>query len=409
MDVTVNLPRLPLHDRVPAAVRAALAWGGAIASPFLLIITVQNGANIWWTPGLVEICRRYLLPAMVMALPVALLRRQPLTTLALLLAGSSVVTVTFASPWDTAYVGEIRYLQVLAVDLTVAYLAATRRRRISVAAAVVALAVQVVAEFVKPVGRDPLTGAVITLLAMVTVWMIGNSVRARRRYAEELRTQAASQAVTAERLRIARELHDMVAHSIGVIAIQAGMGSRVMDTQPAEARESLRVIEATSRETLAGLRRILGGLRRAEPSEASGAPLEPAPGLADLDQLAATTALAGLRVDVRWRGERRPIPGDIDLSAFRIIQEAVTNVVRHAGTDECRVTVEYQDDELHIEISDNGRGCLVADTGYGITGMRERVGLLHGEFSAGPRPEGGFRVAATLSLPDRVPAPAVLR
>ena len=189
----------------------------------------------------------------------------------------------------------------------------------------------------------------------------------------------------------------MVAHSIGVIAIQAGTGSRVIDTQPAEARDALAAIETTSRETLAGLRRMLGALRGAGSGpDPAPAPLDPAPGLADLGRLAAATMRAGVRVEVQWRGQRRPLPADVDQSAFRIIQEAVTNVVRHAGTGHCRVIIDQQDDEVAIEVVDDGRGGTADGTGYGITGMRERVGLLHGQFTAGPRPEGGFRVAARL-------------
>jgi signal transduction histidine kinase len=197
----------------------------------------------------------------------------------------------------------------------------------------------------------------------------------------------------------------MVAHSIGIIAIQAGMGSRVIQTRPAEAGAALRAIEATSRETLAGLRRVLGGLRQARPeTDPDPMSLGPAPGLADVERLAETTRAGGVEVEVRWRGERRPIPADIELSAFRIIQEAVTNVVRHADTPRCRVTIDYREAELGLEIVDDGRGCQTPGEGYGITGMRERVALLHGEFSAGPRPERGFRVAADLPLPDPVPA-----
>ena len=113
---------------------------------------------------------------------------------------------------------------------------------------------------------------------------------------------------------------------------------------------------------------------------------------------------AGVRVEVRWRGQRRPLPADIDQSAFRIIQEAVTNVVRHAGTGHCQVIIDQQDDQVAIEVTDDGRGGAAEGAGYGITGMRERAGLLHGQLSAGPRPEGGFRVAARLPLP--VPAAA---
>jgi signal transduction histidine kinase len=204
----------------------------------------------------------------------------------------------------------------------------------------------------------------------------------------------------AERLRIARELHDMVAHSIGIIAIQAGAGRRVFDARPAEARDALAAIEATSRETLSGLRRMVTGLRRAEPGPRPGqAPLDPAPGLAGIDRLAATTLDAGVKVDVDWHGSREPLPADIDLSAFRIIQEAVTNVVRHAGTSRCRVLIDQQDGQLSIEVTDSGHGSSMAGTGYGITGMRERAALLGGDFSAGPRPGGGFRVTARLPVP----------
>ncbi|MGE5290022.1 MAG: sensor histidine kinase [Micromonosporaceae bacterium] len=236
---------------------------------------------------------------------------------------------------------------------------------------------------------------VVTIIA----WLIGHSIRQSQAQAELRRAQAAM----AERLRIARELHDIVAHSIGIIAIQAGAGRRVFDARPAEARDALAAIEATSRQTLAGLRRMMTGLRRAEPEPGPGqAPPGPAPGLADLEQLAAMTLDAGVKVDVDWHGSREPLPADVDLSAFRIIQEAVTNVVRHASTSQCHVSIGQQDGYLSIEVTDSGRGGSAAGTGYGITGMRKRAALLGGDFSAGPRPGGGFRVAARLPVP--VPA-----
>ena len=159
---------------------------------------------------------------------------------------------------------------------------------------------------------------------------------------------------------------------------------------------------------------MMTGLRRAEPEPGPGraplgpgraplgpgrAPLGPAPGLADLEQLAAMTLDAGVKVEVDWHGSREPLPADIDLSAFRIIQEAVANVVRHAGTGQCRVLIDQRDGQLSIEVTDSGHGGSPAGTGYGITGMRERAALLGGDLSAGPRPGGGFRVAARLPVP----------
>ncbi|MBO1331200.1 hypothetical protein J3486_07980 [Streptomyces sp. VRA16 Mangrove soil] len=226
--------------------------------------------------------------------------------------------------------------------------------------------------------------------------MIGLLSSERREHAAAVRSQAVADAVTAERLRIARELHDMVSHSIGVIAIQSGVAARVIETQPGEARSALEAIEATSRETLSGLRRTLVALRRAaEPGD--DAPLAPHTGLADLDGLARD---AGLDVSVTREGTARTLPQDIDLAAYRIVQESLTNVVRHAGVDGCRVLVAYDDDALRLEITDDGARASATVPGMGITGMAERVSLLRGEFSAGPRPEGGFRVAARIPVPE---------
>jgi signal transduction histidine kinase len=294
----------------------------------------------------------------------------------------------------------VQILIVGAVGIAICYIAATRTRRVwATGLAVVGAGLLIPG----PGGLDlaQLRGgvAVVTIIA----WLIGHSIRQAQAQAELRRAQAAAQTVMAERLRIARELHDIVAHSIGIIAIQAGAGRRVFDARPAEARDALAAIEATSRETLSGLRRMVTGLRRAEPGPGPGqAPLGPAPGLAGIERLAAMTLDAGVKVDVDWHGSREPLPADIDLSAFRIIQEAVTNVVRHAGTGQCQVSIGQQDGQLSIEVTDSGRGGSVAGAGYGITGMRERAALLGGDFSAGPRPGGGFRVAARLP----VPAPA---
>jgi len=341
-----------------------------------------------------------------------LLRRMPLVALAVTLAGSVVPSL---APPEQIPASSLQVVFACAAGLEVCYLAATRTRRVSLTGVAVAGAGLpiLVLEFPLPDqlpnGRSGMPVPLITIavpLAMIIAWLIGNSIRQAQARTELVRAQAAAQSAIAERLRIARELHDIVAHSIGIIAIQAGSGRRVFDTSPGEARDALAAIETTSRETLSGLRRMMTGLRRAEPLEPGPghAPLGPAPGLADLDQLAAMTLDAGVQVDMEWLGSREPLPADIDLSAFRIIQEAVTNVVRHAGTDRCLVWIDQQDGYLSIEVTDSGRGAPVskvsaAGTGYGITGMRERAALLGGDFCAGPRPGGGFRVAARLPVP----------
>ncbi|GGP56005.1 hypothetical protein GCM10010278_36120 [Streptomyces melanogenes] len=339
------------------------------------------------------------------SLLVGVLRRTPILALAMTLLGSTAVVV---GPPSTARVDQSasyqgQFLSYLAVDLVLGFIVATRTRRSSTVAAATSLVVQLLLVGGFAHGDGLAVNLLIALLAMAAACTAGLLSRERREHAVQLRAQAVAEAVVAERLRIARELHDMVAHSIGIIAIQAGVGSRVIETQPEEAREALRAIESTSRETLSGLRRTLVALRRTDPdAEVSGrAPHAPSPGLADLERLAATTADAGVRVDVSRGGQQRPLPADIDLSAYRIVQEALTNVVRHAGTGRCRVAIDYGDEELSVEIVDDGRGATEDGPahGFGIVGMRERVALLHGRITAGPRAEGGFRVAARLPLP----------
>jgi len=350
--------------------------------------------------------------ACVAVVSAGLLRRWPLLALALLLAVPVV-----AATLDAMRLGlGLLVLFYAAGGIEVCFIAATRPRRISLIAALMVFGLPVIFLVVGP--DMPVQLDVVVLLTTVIAWLAGHSVRQAAVRAEERRALAQAQAAVTERLRIARELHDMVAHSIGIIAIQAGVGRRVIDTQPAEARNALTAIEATSRETLAGLRQMLGVLRRTGP-QPGHVPPEAAPGLADLGRLAATARDAGVRVELRWLGPRRPLPADVDLSAFRIIQESVTNVVRHAGTGRCRVTVDCRDDELGIEVTDDGRGGTppaegpgegdaikggaIEGGGFGIDGMRERACLLGGELTAGPLAGGGFRVAARLPVPATAP------
>ncbi|WP_373907931.1 sensor histidine kinase [Streptomyces sp. AGS-58] len=342
-------------------------------------------------------------------------RRMPLLALAMALFGSTAVVVgppssAHESP-AASYQGQ--FLSYLAVDLVLGFIVATCARRASVVAVAASFTVQLLVIGLFAHADGLAVNGVIALLALTASCMAGLLSRERREHAVALRAQEVAEAVTAERLRIARELHDMVAHSIGIIAIQAGVGSRVIQTQPAEAREALRAIEATSRETLSGLRRTLVSLRRADRGATASeqSPLAPTPGLADIERLAAATSGAGVRVDVRCSGEQRPVPADIDLSAYRIVQEALTNVVRHADTGRCRVAIDYGDEELSVEVVDDGRGASGDGSGhgFGLIGMRERAGLLGGHLSAGPRPEGGFRVTARLPLPAPVGVPVEAR
>ncbi|GAA4601591.1 sensor histidine kinase [Actinoallomurus liliacearum] len=377
--------------------RAITAWGGAVLFPLALAWSQLGspGPRLYYNPALA-------VAAMLsMTLLIGVLRRVPLLALFMMLLGC-VAVVLLANPQHQS--GRAPFLPFLAVDLALAFIVATRTSRVSIAAVLLSLVVQFLTVGAFSDGTDVGSNAEMALLALATAYMVGRLIRERREHGEALRTRAVADAVTAERLRIAREMHDMVAHTIGIVALQAGAAKRVIDTQPARAREALGEVETASRETLSGLRRMLGALRQAELEKgAETAPLDEMPGLADVDRLAATTTAAGVRVDVRRRGERRPLPPEVDLSAYRIIQEAVTNVVRHADATSCTVSIDYQDEDVSIEVVDDGRGHgTTTGTGYGLVGMRERAALLHGDLTAGPRTEGGFRVTARLPLPTGV-------
>ncbi|MFF4614302.1 sensor histidine kinase [Nonomuraea jabiensis] len=724
-------PPLPLLRRVPSGLWTALAWCAGLALTFLMRVRLPGEAEPAYSPGALlyrwdGLSFLIVATALVVAGSI-LLDRRPLPALTLLLAASAVACMPLG-------VGEIPSAQFLAVDAALYFIAATAPRRTSVAA--ITMSLITLAGYL---GTRLLFGWVVgtsaelaVAMTAVIAWLVGRSVHQAHVHAESLRVQATAQAIIGERLRIARELHDMVAHSIGIIALQAGAARRVIDTQPVRAREALGEIETVGRETLSGLRRMLGALRHPEPahprettpithpkpaqppqsessdhpdpvdqksgaqpnpaqpsqSQSSGrsmpadqkpgalpdrptrpehrrdasssrsAPVEEAPaqrtpvelgsgapfggsavlgegfgwsasvevgsgapfggsavieegfnrrasvelrsgvpldepamaglieegtgrcapielgsdgsfgapasveehpdvvlglpaqieqgqnasaglgqpallsqygllsqhasdsqhtsveppqrswshhpesgqappamplgqldfdptrpttslasglvpldsglgplasglgpldpglgpldsglapaGLVDLERLAATTTAAGVQVQVCWRGVRRPLPPEIDMSAYRIVQEAVTNVTRHAEHPSCQVTIDFGDEELAIEVIDPapsphpnlpppspgtgpglgavpahssgsgagrgfgfGGGCgrgrkRKAEVGYGLVGMRERVALLHGVFSAGPRQEGGFRVVARLPVPARV-------
>ncbi|MFD7461143.1 MULTISPECIES: sensor histidine kinase [unclassified Streptomyces] len=234
---------------------------------------------------------------------------------------------------------------------------------------------------------------------VVAVVALSELARARReQWARERaeRAQAARRRADEERLRIARELHDVLAHSISVINVQAGVGLALLDSDPEQARTALTTIKAASKEALGEVRQVLDTLRA--PGDA---PRAPAPGLERLPELVEAAADAGLTVRVEGTAPRLP-PGT-DLAAFRIVQEALTNVVRHSGSRHARVRLATDGDALRLSVDDDGpaTGADAGGSGNGLAGMRERAAALGGTIEAGPRPDGGFRVVAVLPLPAR--------
>jgi signal transduction histidine kinase len=389
---------------------------------FLVGGLVGLGGVLGSLPDIVTLPSRLLL-GVAIAVPVALRRRYPLAAFCALVVLGVAATVTgFGVPAGASFI-------YCASAYGLYTLTVSARRPVGVVALTLVLTVVAATTILAHVhqipadrGRSVLAWAV---LALIIAWMIGDSARQRRRYAQLLQQEAASSAVAGERLRIARELHDVVAHSMSVIAVQAGYGQYVIDVSPADAREALGAIQATSRDALEEMRRMLGVLRPeqqeagAGPDQLRAAPLAPAPGLDDLDRLIQRTSGADVEVSLERSGWVRAVPAGVGLSAYRIIQEALTNVVRHAGAGaRCRVRLAYEESTLHVVVTDDGGRALVqaaavlskagsgsgSGSGHGLVGMRERAHLCGGDFTAGPRPDGGFQVAAALPLDRQTPA-----
>jgi signal transduction histidine kinase len=218
-----------------------------------------------------------------------------------------------------------------------------------------------------------------------------------QRYAEmrEGRQERSRRQASDERLRLAQELHDVLAHDVSLINVQASTALHLFDEDPGRARDALAAIKEVSHETLQELRATVSALRR----EDDAAPLRPAAGLADLDELAARSTAAGLTVEVVRTGEVRVLPPRVELAAYRIVQEAVTNARRHSGGLAAEVCLEYGDEDLAVTVTDDGRGRPVGvPDGHGLVGMRERAVALGGELGTGPGPDGGFRVKARIPL-----------
>jgi signal transduction histidine kinase len=262
---------------------------------------------------------------------------------------------------------------------------------VMIAMVAAAIALLLLGDF--PVTRDLLPAAASSLVA----WVIGDYIRSRRQFFADLvarNKQEREQAAEEERLRIARELHDVVAHNVSAIAIQAG-AARVSGSNGSEAAEALESIERGARDTLAELNKLLGVLRKG-----SAPLLAPQPTLAEVGSLLKPARDAGLDATMKVTGARRPLPAALELSAYRIVQESITNVLKHANATRVEVTLDYRPDSIGLTISDNGSGDGQHGdrTGHGLIGMRERVGLFGGDLTTGSSSLGGFTVRATLPV-----------
>ncbi|HEX3924032.1 MAG TPA: sensor histidine kinase [Streptosporangiaceae bacterium] len=266
-------------------------------------------------------------------------------------------------------------------------------------------------------GGQQVAQAAIGGVALILLgWLAGENTRASRIYARQRAERAAEQdaaaaaeraehvsrALADERVQIARDLHDIVAHAMSVIAVRSGVARMVIDSDPEQARDALAIIETTTRRSLHEMRLLVGVLRNPEDQHAA---LSPVPGLGDLDRLITDTAAAGVAAEAEIDGAARPLPAAADLTAYRIVQEALTNVVRHAGPTHARVWISYRPGEVRVEVTDDGprgpgpRPMGRAGSGHGLIGMRERVAMFGGELEAGPH-AGGFRVRARLPIED---------
>lgn len=384
-----------------------------------------TGVDVFWAVVLLGLSGMSLASGMfdagreeILAIPVALglstvvalRRRFPEKTLLLAIAVGVLQLVGDVRP-------NIGNFAMLVITFTVATIGERWASRLALVCSLSAAALSQVRWEAEPGGSWPqqIFVTVIMTVPFVLAWVMGDSLRTRRAYFSQLEERAArlerereaqsKVAVAAERARIARELHDVVAHNVSVMVVQADGAAYVMDAAPDQARQALETISSTGRQALAEMRRLLGVLRTGDTRE--GGEYVPQPDVEQIEDLVDQVRRTGLTVDFKVEGTARPLPSGVELTAYRIVQEALTNTRKHGGPDAgASVRLVYFDDGLGLLIEDDGRGAaheLYEDggadgAGHGMIGMRERVGMVGGTLDAGPRPGGGFRISALLPL-----------
>lgn len=373
-----RLARIP-----PFVVDGALALGLTVPTVGGLLADEAHVTRPWWVVAPL---------GALTALPLVVRRSRPL----------AVFTITTLAWLGLALAGVDTFAPGVAVAIYT--VAAYCERRVAVRAAIAGL-VALLPIYLATNGDKP-GSAIPTVVFLAAAWILGDNLRTRRAYLRELekkaerlereRAERDQRAAAEEQARIARELHDVIAHNVSVMVLQAAGGREVFDADPARARAALASIETTGREALAELRRLLGVARAGE----DGASVAPQPGLSGLEALVEQVRAAGLTVELVFEGERHSVPAGIELSAYRVVQEALTNTLRHAFASRAWVFVRRTDHELELEVLDDGAGPsrTSSEVGRGLVGMRERVGLFGGELVAGPRPDGGFRIRARFPL-----------
>jgi signal transduction histidine kinase len=347
---------------------------------------------------------RGLVPALLVCGPIVALRRWPVPVLAVAAAATAVVMAAGNAPLSFGVM----------LGLAVYFVASRLPRRWSVPAALAtaaALGVALVYAALAVRHASPASEAVASLVPVAAAWFIGDSVATRRRYlaglAEQAERERAAEAERArqdtreERVRIARELHDVVAHTLAVITVQAGVGRRLAAKRPEEASAALESIETIGRTAQDELRVVLGLLRE---EEAGTAPLAPAPRLADVEALVAAVRASGTPVELQISGADRQLSPALELSVYRVIQEALTNVVKHAPGARAAIDLAVSASQVRLEVADDGGPTAAAPadggpgTGHGIVGMRERIGAFGGRLAAGPDADRGYRVIAEIPI-----------